>query len=435
MNLDIRHSLHRSRVFLFLQGPHGPAFFGLGRLLRRTGADIWRVGFNAGDRLFWRDRESYIAFDQPQSEWRRVFRDIVARKGVSDLVVYGDTRPIHAQAIEEARKIGLRIHVFEEGYLRPYWVSYERGGANGHSRLMDMTVDQMREMLAQSETDTALPPASWGDMRQHIFYGALYHGAVLLAGRAYPHFRPHRTLSVRQEFSLYVKRLLLMPLHAMERRLASWRIRRGGFPYHLVLLQLEHDASFRAHSPFATMVDFLEVVLRGFADGAPRHHHLVVKAHPLEDGRSPIRTELRKLNRRFGLQGRVHYVRGGKLAQLLDETRSAVTVNSTAAQQVLWRGIPLRIFGQAVYGKPEFVSSLPLPSFFATAPRPDRHAYRDFRRYLLETSQVPGGFYAARSRRQFFRQAVDMMLAESDPYDALQSNTAAPQQQLRLIEQ
>ncbi len=434
MTLEPGDPTPQSRVFLFLQGPHGPAFSRLGRLLEQAGARVWRVGFNAGDRLFWRDRKSYIPFNRPPAEWRDTFRALVAQKGISDLVVYADTRPIHAIAIEEARALGLRIHVFEEGYLRPYWVSYERGGANGHSRLMEMSVAQMRAVLAQSDTDTALPPASWGDMREHIFYGALYHGVVLLTGWAYPHFSPHRDLSVRQEFRLYLKKLLFMPLHVVERRLASARIRRGGFPYHLVLLQLEHDASFRAHSPFSTTADFLEVVMRGFAEGAPLHHHLVVKAHPLDDGRLSIRTVLRRLTHRFGLEGRVHYVRGGKLAQLLDETRSAVTVNSTAAQQVLWRGIPLKIFGKAVYDKPEFVSSLPLPAFFARAPRPDRRAYQDFRRYLLETSQVPGGFYAARSRRQFLRQTVDMMLAELDPYDALAKSSASPKQQLRIIQ-
>ena len=130
---------------------------------------------------------------------------------------------------------------------------------------------------------------------------------------------------------------------------------------------------------------------------------------------------------------RVHYVRGGKLAQLLDEARSAVTVNSTAGQQVLWRGIPLRTFGAAVYAKPEFVSQKPLPEFFAGAERPDRRAYTDYRRFLLETSQVAGGFYSARGRRQLLRQAVDMMLADEDPYDALRSGTAAPRQQLRIV--
>jgi capsular polysaccharide export protein len=137
--------------------------------------------------------------------------------------------------------------------------------------------------------------------------------------------------------------------------------------------------------------------------------------------------------RAYGLRGRVHYLRGGKLAKLLDEARSAVTVNSTAAQQVLWRGIPLRTFGQAVYAKPQFVSTKPLADFFAGAERPDRRAYADYRRFLLETSQIAGGFYSSSGRRQLLRQAVDMMLAPEDPYDALRSGTAAPRQQLRVI--
>jgi capsular polysaccharide export protein len=110
-----------------------------------------------------------------------------------------------------------------------------------------------------------------------------------------------------------------------------------------------------------------------------------------------------------------------------------VTVNSTAAQQVLWRGIPLKVFGEAVYAKPEFVSTQPLPEFFAQPSRPDNKAYKDYRRYLLETSQLPGGFYAARGRRQLLRQVVDMMLSPDDPYDALRHGTAAPRQQLRLV--
>jgi capsular polysaccharide export protein len=125
--------------------------------------------------------------------------------------------------------------------------------------------------------------------------------------------------------------------------------------------------------------------------------------------------------------------RRGKLAQLLNDARTAVTVNSTAGQQVLWRGIPLKVFGRAVYAKPEFVSEQSLPEFFQTATRPDNRAYKDFRRYLLETSQLPGGFYSARGRRQLMRQVVDMMLGPDDPYEALESGTAPPRQQLRLV--
>ncbi|GAA6163011.1 capsular biosynthesis protein [Pelagimonas sp. KU-00592-HH] len=423
----------QNRVFLFLQGPHGPFFNGLAKMLRRSGAKVWRVGFNAGDRVFWPDCNSYIPYTDARENWPDRFTSLVDEKQATDVVLYGDVRAIHAQAIEIAKKKNIRIHVFEEGYLRPYWVTYERNGSNGNSRLMDMTIPEMKKALEGSDADTPLPPGHWGDMRQHVFYGALYHWFVMFANRTYRNFRSHRDLSVAKEFRLYLRRLLLMPAHAIERRIATRRIKNGGFPYHLVLLQLEHDSSFQQHSPFNTMTEFLDLVITNFAQHAPGHHHLVFKAHPLEDGRVPVRLELDRLAKAHGIRDRVHYVRGGKLARLLAETRSAVTVNSTAAQQVLWRGIPLKIFGKAVYSQPEFISDQPLSEFFSGATRPDNRAYKTYRRFLLETSQVAGGFYSARGRRQLMRHVVDMMLSPEDPYDALKSGTAAPRQQLRLV--
>src|SRR6056297_3568080 len=263
-----------SRVFLFLQGPHGPFFNGLGRMLRRAGATVWRVGFNAGDRAFWFHPASYIPFRGAADTWLDTFRALVAEKGVTDIVLYGDTRPVHADAITSARKLGLTVHVFEEGYMRPYWVTYERGGTNGNSRLMDMSIADMQAALALSDMEAPLPPGHWGDMRQHIFYGALYHWFVMFRNGDYRNFRPHRALPVTKEFQLYLQRLVLMPLQSIERRLASARIRMSGWPYHVALLQLEHDSSFQMHSPFSTMTEFLEELLDGFAEGAPRHHHL-----------------------------------------------------------------------------------------------------------------------------------------------------------------
>jgi len=421
------------RRFLFLQGPHGPFFYRLGKMLESAGAEVWRVGFNRGDRAFWPSARNFLPFHGTQEAWPDHISELLADLRITDLVLYGDTRAIHAHAITAARAAGLCVHVFEEGYLRPHWVTYERGGANGHSRLMDMTVAQMQTALAKAEMELPEAPSRWGDMRQHIFWGALYHWFVLTGFWDFRNFRPHRALTVRQEFMLYCRRLILLPFHRWERMIAEFRIKHGGFPYHLVLLQLEHDASFRMHSPFSSMAEFLAVVMDGFAKGAPPHHHLVFKAHPLEDGRAPIAREIRRLTLLHGLKGRVHFVRGGKLAQLLNHARSAVTVNSTAGQQVLWRGMPLKTFGAAVYAKPEFVSTQPLAEFFSHPTRPDSRAYRDFRHYLLETSQITGGFYSSRGRRELLRQVVDMMLSVEDPYEALTSGTAAPRQQLRVV--
>jgi capsular polysaccharide export protein len=423
----------KKRVFLFLQGPHGPFFFRLAQLLEKTGAHVWRVGFNAGDRAFWHDKPSYIPFRALPETWPEAVNEIFAKKGITDLVLYGDTRHVHAEAIEAARARDIRIHVFEEGYLRPYWISYERGGSNGHSPLIDMPIEAMRADRQHRKLEPPVPPSHWGDTRQHVFYGALYHWFVLFWNRSYPHFRPHRAMDVRQEFRLYLKRLLLMPVQALDRFVATRRIKSGGFPYHLALLQLEHDSAFQAHSPFATQSEFIRLVIESFCRGAPPHHHLVFKAHPLEDGRAPLRADINRMAAESGVSDRIHFVRGGKLAALLDEARTAVTVNSTAGQQALWRGIPLRVFGAAVYAKPELVSNQPLPQFFASPERPDIGAYRDFRDYLLQTSQLAGSFYAAKGRQQVLRRAVDLLLSEHDPYSSAATETAAHAQQFRVV--
>ncbi len=418
------------RVFLLLQGPHGPFFDRLGRLLRNSGAKVWRAGFNAGDEFFWSDPDHYIAHIDAPDAWPAHLDRIITEKGVTDLVLYGDVRPIHAAAREAAEARGLMLHVFEEGYLRPFWITYERGGSNGHSRLMEIELREMRQSLRGSHGETRRPPARWGDMRQHKFYGALYHFLVLVANRRYVGYRTHREISVAKEFRLNFRRLLLSPYDALARIREARAVQRGGFPYVLVMMQLEHDASFRAHSDFNAMSEFTDQVMEEFASGAPRHHHLVFKAHPLEDGRGGIRQAVARKAAALGIAERVHYVRGGKLARLLAQARAAVTVNSTAAQQALWRGLPVRSLGRAVYEKPGLISKQPLAEFFQSPARPNGRAYRIYRDYLLETSQVPGGFYADHSRAHALRLVVDLMLAPDDPYDALATGRSQHRQQL-----
>ncbi|MFP7671813.1 capsule biosynthesis protein [Marivita sp. S0852] len=421
------------RVFLFLQGPHGPFFSELAAKLSETGAACWRVAFNAGDGARWTDRDTLLPFRQSEDAWIDQFSQWITETGATDLVLYGDTRRRHADAIKLARKAGLVIHVFEEGYLRPYWATYERNGSNGNSRLMDITLDQMERALLERSALPTMPPDRWGDLRQHMVHGALYHWHVLFRNQSFPHFRPHRDQTVAQEFRLQVLRLLRRPRHMIERRWTTQRIRKGGWPYHVVLLQLEHDASFRAFSDFASQTEFVNLVVDGFAKGAASHHRLVFKAHPLEDGRAPLEQTIRKRAAKHGLSDRVFFVRGGKLAYLLQAARSAVTVNSTAAHQALWRGLPVRSFGTSVYDKPGLVSHQPLPDFFTSPKPPDPEAHAIYRQFLLETSQLPGGFYSSKGRVQLLRHVVDRILAPHDPYENRLSAHESKTQQLRVV--
>lgn len=413
-----------------LQGPHGPFFSRLGRLLAAAGAQVWRVAFNAGDAFFWSDGDRMLPYAGTAKDWPAHLDRLIAEKGVTDIVLYGDVRPLHAAARDAARQHNLVLHVFEEGYLRPYWITYERGGSNGYSTLMQTSLDKMQSVQRRFGAEVNRPPSHWGDMRQHKFYGALYHFLVLTANRRFPGFRPHRDISLGKEFRLNLRRLLLSPLHAVQRKIEARRIRNGGFPYVLALMQLEHDSSFRAHSPYRTMAEFTAELLAAFARAAPRHHHLVFKTHPLEDDRAALGRVIARQAEALGLTGRVHIVQGGKMAALLSQARAAVTINSTAAQQALWRGLPVKAMGRSVYAKPGLVSDQSLDDFLRQPEPPDLALYQDYRNYLLDTCQVPGGFYAARSRAHALRLVVDMMLDPDDPYAALESGRAANRRQM-----
>lgn len=423
--------LGQNRRFLFLQGPHGPFFGALGKSLKTTGADVSRIGFNRSDQMFWRGK-GYIPYRGTHDQWPAYLENFVAERKITDIVLYGASRPIHQAALS----LDVTTHVFEEGYLRPYWITYERGGANASSELMNISLADMENALAQDHPKLTEAPDRWGDMNQHMFWGAAYHAVLMAGNRGYPGFRPHRTPGVNREFLLHFAKLISTPMRAAIRALASQRIKRGGFPYHLVLLQLAHDANFRDFGPFKDQAGFLNDVMRGFANGAPSHHHLVLKAHPLEDGREPLRPLINRLIATYDLAGRVHFVSGGKLAQLLDGARSAVTVNSTSAEQALWRGLPLKVYGKAVFHRPEFASDQPISDFFRAPHTMDHTAYLTYRGFLLATSQIPGGFYAYRNRRKILRQLPDLMLAQNGPYAQIlcpESKHAATKQHLRAV--
>ena len=414
----MNNDLQKKRMFLFLQGPHGPFFSQLACALESYGHATNQIGFNQGDKIFWANKRSFIPFTLPIHAWSGFLQREFREKQITDLVIYNDTRPLHKTAIQAAHAKGINVHIFEEGYLRPYWITYERDGSNGNSKLMSLAQSAVVPDHLTRGPDPVHAPCHWGDMREHIFYGAVYHWCILCANRQFPNFTSHREISIRKEFRLHLKQLVFTPARIAARFWANLTLKCRTFPYHLILMQLQHDSAFQNHSPFKTNASFLELTLRSFANNAPPHHHLVIKAHPLEDGRSEIAYHLRRLGTKFGINRRIHYLPGGKLAHVLDPALSVVTVNSTAGQQALWRGIPVKTLGQAIYNHDKFISKQSLDAFFAHPKAPNLQAYKAFRNFLLQTSQIPGGFYSKAGRQQAIAQLAKKMFHPLDPYSA-----------------
>lgn len=417
--------------FVFLQGPHGPFFKELAAALQAEGAQVSRVGFNQGDRYEWPEDYAYAPFNQPLDQLTDFLLGYFQWRKATDLVLYGDTRPAHRLALEAARRAGLRTHILEEGYLRPYWITYERHGANGYSRLMDVKLEELSAAPPPPAREEAPPPARWGSTRQHVHQSLRYHFQVWTRNGAYPHYQRHRELTLTQELLVWMRRSLRMPLDRTRRRIVEARLMRDPRPNFMVLLQLGFDPSMSAHSTFRNLTEMVEFCLKSFAEAAPDldpQTRLVFKAHPLEDGRERLHRLIPETARRYGLEDRVVFVDGGMLAELLGRktVKGVVTINSTAAHQSLWRGLPTMALGRAIYDKPGLTSRRSdLKSFFTNPDAPDKQAYLAFKKLLETTSQIRGGFYADQDREFCLKPLVGMMLASEDPYDArLRPSTA-----------
>lgn len=417
-------TVEHGRVFLFLQGPHGPFFHDLARALLREGATVRRVAFNAADEAEWNSIGPLDRFNDDEASFAEWLTQKIEAHGITDVVVYGDTRPVHQIALSVARQGGLFTHCLEEGYIRPRWVTYERDGNNANSPLMAISLPRMAQALgATLEPPEETLPATWGDSRQHLWYSAFYHFRCLFPTRRYGRLRGHRNKPLLTECAWYWMRALKAPLIRLHRGWQQWRLLRSNKTFHLCLLQLSFDASMQVHSDYDSTAEFVEDVIDAFAEGAGSDEYLVLKAHPFEDGRERLGKVIRDLAHDLGVGRRVIFIDGGKkLASLLDRARSAVTVNSTAAQQALWRGLPVAAMGRAIYRKPGLVSEQTLPGFMRHPRRPDLRSFWLFRQFLIETSQVSGSFYSKDGRRRLLQELPGLMLDSVDPYAKVLEN-------------
>ena len=324
------------RGFLFLQGMATRFFERLGRALQERGHAVYRVNFNGGDRAFWR-LPGALDFCGPEHEWPEFLDRLVVEKAISDVILFGDCRPLHRAAIRVAERRLLRTHVVEEGYLRPDWITFEESGVNGHSTL-PRDPGWYRER-ARSLPPWRDPPSVPGSFRRRAVEDVAYTMASMAGMWRFPHYTTHRPYPQIIEYAGWLRRLALQ--RRAERRAAAAleNLPDGSDPLFLFPLQLDCDYQVRVHSPFRAMHLGIEHVLGSFARHAPGAARLVIKLHPLDSGLVDWAAMTGHIAVELGIADRLSIIDGGDLDKLLARTPSVVTVNSTVGTLALACGL------------------------------------------------------------------------------------------------
>ena len=382
-----------SRGFLLLQGPATPLFARLAGWLKARGERAYHLHFCAGDDLYpgaapaWRYRGALQDLPEYLAERAEVHR-------ITDLVLFCEKFPVHRVAMAFAERARLRLHVFDEGFVRPNWVTLQRGAAHA-SRVVprdpEWYLEMNRRLPDPGEGRRVLPSTA-----ARAAHDMAYHAANAANLLLYPGYRSHRPYNAAIEYVAWAKRYARFPWWLKRDAARINELIGTSSKYFFFPLQLNSDAQLERNSPFGTMRNAIEHVLASFARHAPRDMRLVVKNHPLDTGLAGYRRQFRELSHAFGLGGRLDYLETGDLKTLLDHAQGVVTVNSTTGLSALQHRRPTIALGRAVYDLPRLTFQGSLDEFWhaAWSAPPDLDVVRAFRNVLVHGTQVNGGFYS-----------------------------------------
>lgn len=383
--------MQAQRSFLFLQGNASRFFAELGVALDRKGYTVRRINFHGGDRLFWSLPKS-VDYRRDLKHWPAFLARHLDDWAVTDILLFGDCRPLHRVAVRMAKERGIRVYVFEEGYLRPHWITMDLGGTNGFSSLP-------RDPAWYRAAASRLPPwtmpepvvstfarRSWDDV--------LYNTGLMSTMALYPGYRTHRPWHPIVEYGGWLYRFARAP--AEKRRIAAGlaRIGQGGRPFYFYPLQLDCDTQIRQHSPFGRIAPSLHAIIDSFARYAPPESQLVIKEHPLDNCLTNWRRMTARIVREAGVADRVIYLENGPLDRLLADARAVVTVNSTVGFQALAVGKPVIALGSAIYAMPSLTYQGELDRFWTDPVPPDAATFDAFRRVVADRALVVGSFFS-----------------------------------------
>ncbi|HIW00518.1 MAG TPA: capsular biosynthesis protein [Candidatus Desulfovibrio intestinipullorum] len=381
------------RVHLFLQGPHGPFFRRLGLALLERQDRVIRVNCCGGDVADWPWPKTRV-FTRDSVQWSRWIAGLMDTEGVTDLHVFGDWRPLHREAVLLARLRGLHVWAYDEGYLRPDYITMEAGGVNGLSSLPTTRDD----MTALAATCQAAPvPYRVGRVQTAKTWRAIGHYAgTIFMWPFFRHFQTHRPQSASHEVWGWFLRVLTRS----SRRKRSIRALRAAYrsraPYFIFPLQLDSDSQVRRYSPYSGMKEAIACVVTSFSRHAPGEYHLLIRNHPLDNGLIDYAAFIDAFSQACGVHDRVHFVEGAKARKMMDKSTAVVVLNSTVGISALQQGKPVYCVGTAIYamaGLAVCKNEMSLDEFWTRPRRPDRQTLADFERLLKAKALVNGSFY------------------------------------------
>ncbi len=382
------------RYFLLLQGPQS-AFFGeLSAALAAAGARVDKVNFCGGDLLLWGLNRRAINYTGTLYEWPEWIGHYYREHGVTDICLYGDWRPLHWEAVRLAYVRGIRVWVFEEGYLRAGFSTLEENGVNGRSSL-PVNPQDIREMAVGLPDPKAIRIEN--DIHDKVMKAILHHTGNVCFWLKFRHYRTHRPKNIFFELLGILPRYLTRQARRERSLKALEAFKKSDAPYFFHPLQLVSDSQVQLYSPYVRVQEAIADILTSFAMHAHPTTRLLIKNHPLDNGLIDYGAFIKGFSEELGVADRVTYVEDGSTEAMIAGARGVVLINSTVGLMALDQNKPVYCLGRSIYnieGLTQSLPATPLELFWRAPKEPNRALYRAFKRVLNARALIHGNFYS-----------------------------------------
>jgi capsular polysaccharide export protein len=377
------------RNVLLLQGPFGPFFRRFAVDLKIAGAKVLKVNFNAGDALFY--PFGAVSYRGTAEGWPSFLEQLITVRDIDAVIMFGDCREMHQIALSVARQRNIESFVFEEGYVRPDYVTLERHGVNGFTSLP--RDPNFYRGLGDASLDTSSPVGS--AVQLAVVWGFFYYLVANFGRIFFRHYRHHRGFTLLEAIPWWISFIRKYWYLWTERGVLHRLTGADAPPFYLVPLQVFNDMQLHIHSNEQSVEKFVRRVATSFANCAPKESLLVFKHHPMDRGYITYSRLMRKLSAELALGDRLVYIHDQHLPTLLGKARGLITVNSTVGMSALLHEVPVITLGTAFYDIPGLTYQDALDSFWIEAPKIkiEMPLFRAFRAYVINSTQLNGNFY------------------------------------------
>ena len=379
----------KDKNILFLQGPMGKFFKKLDNIFQKEGAKTYKLGFNAGDSFF-SNHHNYIGYKKNKESYEEFIQQLLKEKKIDKIFLFGDCRFYQRISIKVAIRLNIEVFVFEEGYIRPKYITMEKYGVNDFSHISR----EAKFYNSIKDVKIIAPKDVKYSQTKMVLSATIYYLISNILQYQYPHYEHHRDFSAIKEFFYGVRSVVRKFLYRFEEKNYLSMIENElSSRYFFVPLQTYNDFQILEHSGYRSIEKFIIEVLESFATNCSESW-IVFKHHPVDRGRKNYKEFIIEQSILLGIEKRVLVFYDTYLPTCLKNAKGTVTINSTVGLSSLMHGTPTITLGNAIYDIEGLTcKDMKLEDFWHIQKKPNKRLLDKYRAFIINNTQINGSFY------------------------------------------